>query len=129
MSFARVRELAASRGSLVLQLCAFALLLGLLGTDVLLVKLQVGCAAYRRFGAVADWLGPTLLIGAAALWLARAAALVLSRRFRPFLISLGILALEAGALFLGIWLSLDVTLFHCAFEGVQLPPCLFGCAH
>jgi hypothetical protein len=121
--------MAASRAALVLQLLLFALILALLGADVALVKSHLACASYRRWEAATNWLGPGLLIGAGSVWLVRAAALLLARRFRPLLISLGILALEAGLVFLAIWLALDVTLFYCAFEGLTLPPCLFGCAH
>jgi hypothetical protein len=125
----RVLTLLASRKALFIQLGLFALILALVVTDIALVHRHLPCPAYRRWSAAIEPLSPALPILAGFLWFFRMVGLLCLRRFRAAWIAFGILVLEAAVLFGAIWLMLDTGLFYCAFENVELPPCLLGCPH
>jgi len=120
---------ATSRRLLALQLGAFALLLGCVLAEVAMVKAGVSCATYRRTEGLRSSAFVASLSLCALSILARLAGQLWLRRFKPFLVSLGLAALEAGVVAGVVWLSIDVVLFYCAFEGLELDPCLFGCWH
>ena len=126
---ARWPAIASSRPLLLSQLGAASGFVALCLIDVALVKSHVGCDSYRRWSSVSEILAPIFVAGAAAMLLFRAVGQLWERRLKGLLLSLGILALECGAAFGVVWLTLDTGLFYCAFDGVQLPACLLGCPH
>ena len=126
MARERVRAILSHRSwTYAALICAAVGMLGLVYLD-LIVALGVDCRIYQGTAStLVQWIGAAALVLAIPLLVLNVvrAFLVRSRR-------LGFLSFAVAGV--GVWLfwfTIDHTFAYCMFDGVNLPPCLFGCAH
>jgi hypothetical protein len=100
-------------------------LLALLYFD-LLVAARVDCRTFKGpVSTVVQWLGAAAFVLAIPLLVLNGVRALLVR-------SPAVMLLSAGLIGAGAWLlmfTVDYTFAYCMFDGADLPPCLFGCAH
>jgi len=108
-----------TRGVLLAQLASCALLLGLVGTDVLLVMRHVPCTVYRQ--TMQAWPAELVALvsyaigGLCFFW--RLAAQVVTRRALAAGVTCAIVAMELALVGFAMSASLEKTLFYCSFAG------------
>jgi len=92
----------------------------------LLVALRVDCRIYHGpVSGGAQWIGvaafyaaiPLVVLNGIRAWLMRSRSLIF--------LSIGLVAAGIGL----FWFTFDYTFTYCWLTGLDLPPCLLGCAH
>jgi hypothetical protein len=108
-----------TRGVLLAQLASCALLLILVGTDVLLVDRHVPCAVYRQ--TMQSWPAELVAITSYAIgatcffW--RLIAQIITRQALGAVVTCAVVALELALVGFAMSASLEKTLFYCSFMG------------